>query len=216
VLGQLSLRAGWGMEMGENHQFHDAHNTSVTVVGVVSAQETHGEGGGSGEEKLENKRKKEDKYKQGGSKGKEKGKSVGNRKRPMSESVGTVRNQRQREGMAGAGIGGGPVKKDSVDCPHNRDRRSCWQREGASIFEHNRILRQWNQYIGPGLSICEHSLIRSVCKLCKTASICEHNRERSWCKQCNGSSICEHKRQRRTCKPRASHVAGQASDDQVM
>jgi hypothetical protein len=38
---------------------------------------------------------------------------VGNRKRPMSESVGTARNQRQREGMVGAGIDGGAVNKDS-------------------------------------------------------------------------------------------------------
>jgi hypothetical protein len=29
--------------------------------------------------------------------------------------------------------------------------------------------------MGPGLAICEHSLIRSACKLCKNSSICEHN-----------------------------------------
>jgi hypothetical protein len=39
------------------------------------------------------------------------------------------------------------VKKESAECPHNRDRRSCWQCEGASICEHNRILRQCKQCI---------------------------------------------------------------------
>ena len=66
------------------------------------------------------------------------------------------------------------MKKESAECPHNRDRRSCWQCEGASICEHNRILRQCKQCMGPGLAICEHSLIRSACKLCKNSSICEH------------------------------------------
>ena len=29
--------------------------------------------------------------------------------------------------------------------------------------------------MGPGLAICEHSLISRSCKLCKNSSICEHN-----------------------------------------
>ncbi len=123
---ELECRVGHGDEkVGEKHRFHDAHDTSVTVGGVVSAQEARGEGGGPGGEKLENKRKKEDKYKQSGSKGKEKEEALGNRKRPMSEAVGTARNQRQREGVVGEGAGGGAVKKESADCVHNRDRRSC-------------------------------------------------------------------------------------------
>ena len=77
--------------VGEKRGFGDACDTGGG--GSVSAQGPHGEGGGTGGEKLENKRKKEDNHKQGDSEGKRKEETVETRKRPVSEAVGTASNQ---------------------------------------------------------------------------------------------------------------------------
>jgi hypothetical protein len=92
---ELEGRVGHGDEkVGEKRGFRDVCDTGGGGA-VAAAQGPHGEGGGAGGEKLENKRKKEDKHKQGGFEGQEKEKTVEQRKRPVSEAVGTARQQQQ-------------------------------------------------------------------------------------------------------------------------
>ena len=103
------------------------------------------------------------------------------RTRFVSGAVGTARTQQKGEGVGGEGAGGGAVKNETAECPHNRDRRSWWQCEGASICEHN------------------HSLIRSACKLCKNSSICQHSEGGG-----AGGEMLEDKRQKETKHKRVS------------
>ena len=64
--------------MGEKRRFREACDT-------VEGQQTHGEGGGAGDEKLEKKIKKEAKHKHDGFEGKENEEAVKKRKRPLTE-----------------------------------------------------------------------------------------------------------------------------------
>ncbi len=66
-------------KVGKKRRFRDACDAG----GEGTGQGLRGEGGGAGDEKLENKRKKESKYKQGRFQGKGKEEAVEKRKRPF-------------------------------------------------------------------------------------------------------------------------------------
>jgi hypothetical protein len=67
--------------VGEKRRFRVARDAG----GEETGQGLRGEGRGAGGEKLENKRKKEAKHKQGSFQGKGKGEAVEKRKRPLSD-----------------------------------------------------------------------------------------------------------------------------------
>jgi hypothetical protein len=181
---RLEDSVGRGNEkVGEKRRFRDA----CDAWGEGTGQGLRGEGGGAGGEKLENKKKKETKHKQGSFEGKGKEEAVEKRKRPSSEEDNKAQKQQHEEGVGGSRASCETAKKKRAKCPHNRQKSQCWQCEGSSTCEHRRILRMCKQC--NGLGICEHSRQRSACKQCGRASICEHNCERSQCKQCGGASI---------------------------
>ena len=82
---------GSGMQkVGEKRRFRDACDT---VWGAAAEEGPRGEGGGSGGEKLKDKRQKETKRKEEGFQGKPprgKGDAVEKRTRPLSEGAGTA------------------------------------------------------------------------------------------------------------------------------
>ncbi len=79
-------------KVGEKRGFSDACDTGGGGT-VSGAQGPYGEGGGTEDERLENKRRKDDKHKQGGLEGQGKEEVVEKRKSPVSEVVGTSRKQ---------------------------------------------------------------------------------------------------------------------------
>jgi hypothetical protein len=91
LTGRLEGRVGHGNEkVGEKRRFRDACDAG----GEGTGQGLRGEGGGTGSEKFENKRKKEAKHKQGSFQGKGKEEAVEKRKRSL--------RGRQREPRAAA------------------------------------------------------------------------------------------------------------------
>ncbi len=79
---QLEGRVGHGNEkVGEKRRYRNACDAGG---GEAAGQVLHGERGGTGGEKLEKKRKKEAKHKEGGLEGKSKVEAVEMRKRPSS------------------------------------------------------------------------------------------------------------------------------------
>ena len=149
--------------MGEKRRFREA---CEGVAGEGARQGLRGEGGGAGGEKLDNKRKKEAKHKQGSFEGKGKEEAVEKRKRPLFEEGNETQKQQQEQGVGGGRASGEAGKKKRAKCPHNRQNSQCWQCEGSSTCEHRRILRLYKQCHGLG--------------------ICQHNRQKSGCKQCGG------------------------------
>ena len=57
--------------------------------------------------------------------GKGKGEPVKERKRPLSEGTSMTGKAQCWEGVGGAGVGGGAVKKGGTKCLHNRERSKC-------------------------------------------------------------------------------------------
>jgi hypothetical protein len=91
-LTQFEGRVGHGNEkVGEKRRFRDACDAGGEGIGL--GQGLCGEGGGTGGEKIENKRKKEDKHKQSSFEGKDKEESVEKRKSPLSEKGNEVQRQ---------------------------------------------------------------------------------------------------------------------------
>jgi hypothetical protein len=85
----LATRALPASEVGEKRRFRDACDAG----GEGTAQDLRGDGGGAGGEKLENKRTKEAKHKQGSFEGKGKDEAVDKRKRPVSEAGNEAQTQ---------------------------------------------------------------------------------------------------------------------------
>ena len=106
-LTQLEGRVGHGNEkVGEKRRFRDACDAG----GEGTGQGLRGEGGGAGGEKLENKRKKEAKHKQGSFEGKGKEEAVDKRKRPSSEEESEAQKQHE-EGVGCSRTSGADAKK---------------------------------------------------------------------------------------------------------
>ena len=120
--------------MGEKRRFRDACDAG----GEGTGQGLRGEGGRAGGEKLETKRKKEAKHKQGSFAGKGKEDAVEKRKRPSSEEDNEAQEQQHEEGLGGRSASGEVAKKKRAKCPHNRPKSRCKQCGGSSICEHNR------------------------------------------------------------------------------
>jgi hypothetical protein len=76
--------------VGEKRRFREACDA---VAGEAAGQGLRGEGGGAGGEKLENKRKKEAKHKQGSFEGKGKEEAVEKKKRPSSKEDSEAQKQ---------------------------------------------------------------------------------------------------------------------------
>ena len=92
---QLEGRVGHGNEkVGEKRRFRNACDAGGSEE---AGQGLRGEGGGAGGEKLEKKRKKDTKHKQGGLEGKGKEEAVAIRKRPSSEKGNEVQKQQDGE-----------------------------------------------------------------------------------------------------------------------
>ena len=80
---------------GEKRRFRDACDAG----GEGTGQALRGEGGGAGGEKLENKRKKEAKHKQGSFEGKGKEEAVEKRTRPLCEEANEAQKKQHEEGV---------------------------------------------------------------------------------------------------------------------
>jgi hypothetical protein len=153
---QLEGRVERGNEkVGEKRRFRDACDAG----GEGTGQGLRGEEGGAGGEKVDNKRKKEAKHKQGSFEGKGKEEAVEKRKRPLFEEDNEVPKQQHEQGAGGSRASGENAKKKRANCPHNRQKSQCWQCEGSSTCQHRRTLRLCKKC--HGLGICEHNRIRN-------------------------------------------------------
>jgi hypothetical protein len=111
-----SVRRG-NQKVGENRCFRDACDSG----GEGTGQGLRGEGGGSGGEKLDNKRNKKARHKQGSFEGKGKEKAVEKRKRPLYEEGDEAQKQlHEEEEVGGDWASGEDAKKKLAKCPHNR------------------------------------------------------------------------------------------------
>ena len=105
-------------KVGEKRRFRDA----CDARGEGTGQGLRGEGGAAGGEKLENKRNKEAKHKQGSFQGKGKDEAVETRKRPWSEEANEAQEQQHEEGVGGSRASGEAAKAKRAKCPHNRQK----------------------------------------------------------------------------------------------
>ena len=78
------------------------------------------EEGGSGGEKLENKRKKEVRHEQSRFEDKGKEEAVEKRKRPLSEEENEDQEQQHEDGVVSSRSSGEAAKKKRAKCPYNR------------------------------------------------------------------------------------------------
>ena len=94
-------------KVGEKRRFREAGDA---VAGEAAGQGLRVEGGDVGGEKLENKRKKEAKHKQGSFEGKGKEEAVEKRKRPLFEEGSETQKQQHGEGVESSGASGEDAK----------------------------------------------------------------------------------------------------------
>jgi hypothetical protein len=103
--------------LGQKRRFRDACDAGGEGTGQGLR------GGGAGGEKLENKRKKEAKHKQGSSEGKGKdSEAVEKRTRPLSEEANEAQEQHHQGGVGGSRASGEAATKKRAKCPHNRQK----------------------------------------------------------------------------------------------
>ncbi len=211
---KLESSGGYGNEkVGAKRCFRNAFDTGVGMK--VATKGLRGEGGGAGGEKLENKRTKEDKHKQGGLHGKG-GKEDSVKKSSLKEGLKTLlstllwdlRNEADRDNELTPGL---CKRMDQLE--KRLLAKYCTQEPGwyseklqykqafqglvSEVVGARKHIRDGTSVLCKGLSDGRAGG-KSVRK--KRRPVCQHNRQRNECKQCGWASICEHNRRRNRCK----------------